>query len=215
MISRLLIVPILTISLLNCNEWSNKKGSLNSTSTLGDTTGNYYSSVLKAREKASSEKQMNHLGVLLHTISFEVKTENKEDFEDGIIPWASLEKPDADIPNLIDGDEVVISENKITIIIDYPLMNEFRFDVESKNAFTRKQLLKEISSTYYKIYEDEENSAKTKTIPVDKRIGLYNRNQTDGKYGIWGHDISDLVLSEIMVYRSTGGQIILALYIQS
>ena len=99
-------------------------------------------------------------------------------------------------------------------MIDYPFRKEFRFDAESKNGFTRAQLLRDISSAYYKIYKEEEQTATTKTIPAEKRTTTYNRNQTNGIYGIWGHDIADLVLAEILVCKDSSGKIILSLNIE-
>ncbi len=87
--------------------------------------------------------------------------------------------------------------------------------MSSKNGFNRIQLLKEISRHYYILFDQEEKTATIKTIPVKQRTTMYNRNQTNGKYGIWGHDISDLVLAEILVYITTQGQIILSLNIES
>ncbi len=205
------IISLLAIIFLSCNEVQNAK--VKPTSSR-DTTKDYHA-ILLEREKASSEKLNNTLGELVTTISFNVKADDKEVFEDGLIPWANIEKPENDIPQLVDGNKTVISESKVTIIIDYPLTKEYRFELESKNGFTREKLLKEISENYYKIYEEEESTAIIKTIPADKRTTTYNRNQTDGKYGIWGHDISDLVLSEISVYKTLNGQIILALTIES
>jgi hypothetical protein len=132
-----------------------------------------------------------------------------------LIPWASIEKPEADIPKLMDRESVIISEPKITILIDYPLTHEHRFILESKTGFTRAELLRAISEEYFKIFEIEEKSATIKTIPVAKRTKLYNRNQTNGKFGIWGHDIGDLVLSEVLVYKTPDGEILLSLNIQS
>lgn len=84
-----------------------------------------------------------------------------------------------------------------------------------KKGFTRAQLLKEISKNYYKLYAAEEKTANIKTVPVNERKTMYNRNETNGKYGIWGHDISDLVLAEILVYKTANGQIVLTLNIES
>jgi hypothetical protein len=44
---------------------------------------------------------------------------------------------------------------------------------------------------------------------------MYNRNETNGKYGIWGHDIADLDISGISVYKTKNGEIILTLNIES
>ena len=85
----------------------------------------------------------------------------------------------------------------------------------SDKGFTRQRLLQEISNNYYKLYDEEEKSATIKTIHLDKRTTMYNRNQTNGKYGVWGHDIADLVLTEILVYKTVTGQIVLSLEIES
>jgi len=177
------------------------------------TTDENYESILTQREKNSAEKQTDEIGELQNTISFEVKASVK-DFEDGIQPWASVEKPEIDLPNLIKKNEVVISENSITVIIDYPLTNEYKFDLKSKSGFTREMLLSEISKHYYKLYDEEEKTATIKTLPMEKRT-MYNRNETNGKYGVWGHDIADLVLTDIQVYKTDNGTIILTLGIDS
>ncbi|MBP7508545.1 MAG: hypothetical protein KA807_12025 [Prolixibacteraceae bacterium] len=172
-------------------------------------------SIIKENEQKSLEKQYDNLGELLYTISFQVKTEDITNFENGIIPWASIENPQEDLPNLINKDEIVIKETSVKIIIDYPLTTPYEFSLESSKGFTRALLLSEISKHYYKIYNEEEESATIKTIPINERTTMYNRNQTNGKYGIWGHDIADLDLSEISVYRVSNGQIILSLFVES
>ena len=50
---------------------------------------------------------------------------------------------------------------------------------------------------------------------MDKRVGLSNRNETNGKYGIWGHDLIDLYLSDIEVYKNKSGFVTLILYVDS
>jgi len=37
-----------------------------------------------------------------------------------------------------------------------------------------------------------------KVLPIDLRKGLLNRHKTDGVYGIWGHDIDDLVIEKLL-----------------
>ena len=207
-----IIIPLLSIAFFSCKEDINK---LSKNTESVDTNVNDYSKILSEREKEFTQKDNDSLGSLIDTISFDVKTDNTKDFEDGIIHWASIEKPEQEITHLIDKDKVVINENEITIIIDYPLRNKYSFILESKNGFTRKRLLNEISNNYYKIYQEEESSATIKTIPIDKRTKMYNRNETNGKYGIWGHDIADLVLANILVYKSDKGDIILSLEIES
>jgi len=170
--------------------------------------------IVEENEKKATEKQYDNYGELISTITFKVKTDNK-DFKDGIIPWASIEKPQQDIPNLIGKDEIVIKQTLIKVIIDYPLTNQYEFTLTSQSGFTRSILLTEISKQYYKVYEEEEESATIKTIQIDKRTTMYNRNQTNGKYGVWGHDIADLVLAEISLYKGSSGKLILILYIES
>lgn len=197
---------ILTVSFLSC------KGQIEKIKPVKDLKDPI--AVIEENEKKSIEKQNDDLGELVATISFKVKTDNKKDYEDGFIPWASIEKPTHDVPNLYNKDEVVIKETSIKIIIDYPVTTQYEFTLISAKGFTRQQLLSEISNHYYKLYEEEEKSATIKTVPIKKRTTMYNRNQTNGKYGIWGHDIADLDLSEILVYKKNG-EFILILNIES
>jgi hypothetical protein len=168
--------------------------------------------------KEQESNAQNNQGELITTIEFEVKAtkEELEVFEDGIVPWISIEKPEDQINRLIDADIVVIDYSEITLVIDYPLNNPAEFVIKSpQKGFTKKQLALEISKKYHEIYDAEEGSAKTKTIPIEKREGLINRNETDGKYGIWGHDISDLDLSSIEVFKTKDGKIQILLGIES
>jgi hypothetical protein len=86
--------------------------------------------VIKKREKASGEKDYAYLGKSLGTIFFEVKTTDTASFEDGLIPWASLEKPEQDVPQLKDAEEILISQKTVIILIDYPLRNEYKFELK-------------------------------------------------------------------------------------
>lgn len=208
-----LIPAILIFLVTSCDGQSVRQASLEA--PLSDTAIDNYGAVLQDREDAAANKQKDNLGELVETIVFQVKTDNTTDFPDGKIPWASIEKASEDIPNLIDRDKVVIMENKLTLIIDYPLTFEYRVNLESPDGFTTEELLVAINKEYFNIYEVEEKTASVKTVAPDKRVGLANRNQTNGKYGIWGHDIADLVLSEVKVYKTPEGQILLSLGIES
>lgn len=167
---------------------------------------------IASKESEFSEKQVKP-GELVNSISFNTKTTDKE-WENGLIPWVSLTDVESEMKNIIDKDEVVIKEEKVTVVIDYPLTNECRFDLESEKGFTREILLRRISEKYKEIYDEEERTATVKTIAMDKRK-IMNRNETNGKYGIWRHDIADMVLSEILVFKSTSGNLILMLGIES
>ena len=176
-----------------------------------------YDAILSKKESEAVNKKQNNLGTLIATIEFGVQAseDELEDFEDGIIPWISIENPESEMDRLIDSDEIVIPYSEITIIIDYPLNKPTSFVLtNSKNGFTKKELILEISKKYHEIFTVEETTATIKTIPPDKRKKIMNRNETNGNYGIWGHDIGDLDLSSIEVYKSESGkiQIILDVY---
>jgi hypothetical protein len=180
-----------------------------------DTAAENYDRLLTKLEQQAIEKNTDSLGILIDTVRFIVKTDDTADFNSGFIPWIDIAKPEKDVPQLMDKDIVAIKENKVTIIIDYPLTVAYRFTLKAGSGFTRERLINEISRTYHKLYKAEEASATVKTTPADQRTTVYNRNQTDGKYGIWGHDITDLSLSYILVYRAANGEIILSLNIES
>jgi hypothetical protein len=104
----------------------------------------------------------------------------------------------------------------VKLRIDYPVAKPVFFLLSgAEKGFTRKQIILAISKTYHEMYDEEEKIAKIKTVPLKDRKTLANRNETDGKYGIWGHDLSDLELNSINVYESTDGTIVLDLEIDS
>lgn len=102
---------------------------------------------------------------------------------------------------LIEPDEKVLTDKEIKICFSYPLSDKFIFTFQSPDGkgFTRGQLAEFIINKYYQIYKEEEDTIQNKPILSIKdrlkRGGLINRNKTDGKYGIWGHDIGDLSLN--------------------
>lgn len=176
---------------------------------------------IKERQKSISlEKQPTELTQNSSEILFQVKANDKDDleiFEEGIIPWISIKNPKNEIPNLIGKNEIIINKDIVTLIIDYPLNKPIEVKIQSDKTtgFTRKELAQKISIEYNRIYKEEEESSKVKTTPIEERKGLINRNQTDGKYGIWGHDIDDLDLSGVILRKTENGEIKLELIIQS
>jgi len=151
-------------------------------------------------------------------IEFKLQTTDPEDlkiFTDGFIPWISIKDASEELPKLIGRDEVVLTEKEAVLIIDYPLNNPTEIIIKAKDSkgFTRGELAGIVSTEYHRIYAEEEESAKTKTMPMEQRP-IMNRNETDGKYGIWGHDIDDLDLSSIIVHRE-GGKVKLELMVES
>lgn len=167
--------------------------------------------------KTKNEKSKIELNQTLSEITFRVKVDSKKGFKNNIMPWISIKNPEFEIENLIGKDEIVIENNIVTIIIDYPISKPIEIEIKSNTykGFTRRQLAERISEEYNRIYREEEESAKTKTTPINERKGIINRNQTDGKYGIWGHDIDDLDLSRIIIRKTDNGKIVLELIVES
>lgn len=196
---------LLTILLASCNPNSTKL-----------SKENYIESIQK-KEFEKHDELYEKAGKLIGEFEFIVKAneEHKKDWEDGIIPWINLEKPELEINQLINADEIVIKQSTINIIFDYPFNKPTNFAFKNEKGFNRKDLILLVSRKYHEIYYEEEKSAKTKTIPLDKRTGIINRNETDGRYGIWGHDLSDLDLSGIEIHQSTDGKINLILIVES
>jgi len=95
--------------------------------------------------------------------------------------------------NLINPNEVVIKDEKITMTITYPLSVEINHTLEKKGGFTRLDVFKSIYKAYKQIYEEEEKNAGDPGT-YDK---LYNRKKSEGKYGIWGHYLDDLVIESV------------------
>ena len=174
-----------------------------------------YAALLNKKENAHSAGEAHSNGQLIRTIACNTKTSDLKDFPDGKIPWVDIKNNSTGKQDIIDATEVVIKEHKITVQIDYPLNKPYSFELSSANGFTRAQLIQAIIDNYNKIYQEEEATAIVKTVPLKERKGMSNRNETNGKYGIWGHDIDDLSLSEIEVYRAADGKITLGLGMES
>jgi len=153
-------------------------------------------------------------GELIKEINFKVKTSDLENFPAGEMTFIELGEANDLLKKIIGKDEVVIKNTTATLIIDYPLNKPFTLKMLSKKGFTRAMLLKTIVDSYKRIYKEEETTATVKTTPADQRP-IMNRNQTNGKYGVWGHDLTDLALTGILVYQLPNGEIILNLEIDS
>lgn len=89
----------------------------------------------------------------------------------------------------------VIFEKEIVgdLYLCYPLRVVVKNEIKFKNLY---ELISEIRKTYHQIYYEEK---KTMTKVDKKNKNLINRGSSNGKYGIWGHDIYDLVIESIKV----------------
>ncbi len=188
--------------------------------TLSCTQANNSKQPTSVVENRFIEKnaQVDTLGPIIARIDFKItaKAEDLKIFEEGFIPWVSIADPKDQLSNLIDADKIVLPFKTAKIIVDYPLSFPDTFEIKTTGqGFSRKQLILAISNRYHEIYKLEETTATTKTLPIDKRGSLINRNETNGKFGVCCHDITDLDLSEIEIHKNSKGQITLTLGVES
>ena len=145
-----------------------------------------------------------------------VQGESAKEYQNGLINGIDLDRLDTVIAFLHEPDALVLEYNEVTLEIDYPLDSTYVCTLKTtKKGFTRKELVEEISKRYHQIYKEEEATATIKTVPISKREDVLNRNQTNGKYGISRHDLSDLYLTTIDVYKTKDGRIVLRINVDS
>lgn len=90
---------------------------------------------------------------------------------------------------LINPDEIIIEDEKITIRFTYPLSIEVLVECEKKGGFSRMDLFRLIYENYKRIYDEE--TAAVGDPGIYER--LYNRKKSEGPYGIWGHYLEDII----------------------
>jgi hypothetical protein len=200
-----ILLTLIVVFFLSCNDGPRSSNKPSNDSAQG----------IQDLEASFSDDTYDSLGKFISEISFALTTNDLKTFPDGRYPWIRIDSPDIDLPTLIDKDEIVIRETKVVLLIDYPLSEPYTTEILSSNGFSRKHLVNEISRNYYKVYAIEESTATVKTLPVAQRKTTYNRNRTNGKYGIWGHDIGDLALTGMRLYKSSTGIITLVLEVDS
>lgn len=93
----------------------------------------------------------------------------------------------------LDPKEMVLKPNQeYTLVIRYPLHNPAKFAFNTHfQGMTRAKLVSLIRKYYKKVYDEEDKNVGKKTDCIP---GMFNRDTSNGKYGIWGHHIGDLVL---------------------
>lgn len=118
-----------------------------------------------------------------------------------------LAKIEKDLRGLSGSDDVVIPVQRVVVHIEYPLKKPATAQLTANDprGFTRADLARQIAAAYARIYEEEERTATTKTVPVAERKTMANRNQTDGTYRICCHDLGDLVLEGAEFYEDAAG----------
>jgi hypothetical protein len=128
-----------------------------------------------------------------------------------------LKDHEKSITHLRNPEEIVIPFDHATLVIDYPLTTpaSISLDAPIHEGFTRVELIKQIHESYVHVYEAEEETAMLKTVPPAERKTTLNRNRTDGVYGIWGHDLTDLVVTAARWTRKTDGSVTIELHVES
>lgn len=104
-----------------------------------------------------------------------------------------------DCDQIIEKDAIVIPDQTITIQFSYPLTNPTQMQFTALNGFSRLELLKCIYAGYSSIYKQESNTM----TKIDSNVPLHNRGRSDGKYGIWGHELKDLCIEGIVYSNDT------------
>ena len=128
-----------------------------------------------------------------------------------------LGKPDGTGVALERPDEIVIPFEHAVLVIDFPLTTpaEVQISAPLPIGFTRRALVHAICDEYAHIYAAEEGTAAIKPIPVEDRGPDRARNRTDGAYGIWGHDLEDLVIESAHWMREPDGTVKIELHVVS
>jgi hypothetical protein len=128
-----------------------------------------------------------------------------------------LRDPERSLALLDKPDEIVIPFDRAVLVIDYPLTTPASVAIEAPLplGFTRAALAKAICDEYAHVYEAEEGTAATKTIPIEERGVMRSRNRTDGAYGIWGHDLQDLVVTAARWTRQPDSTVRIELHVES
>ena len=126
------------------------------------------------------------------------------------IPFPALRLDDATtaIAQIDKKDEIVIPHEYATLVIKFPLTKPVSLAVTAPipEGFTRAALVETICEQYENVYDIEEATATTKPLPPEERARL-GRNRTDGLYGIWGHDLQELVLTAVHWKRSPDARV--------
>ena len=132
-------------------------------------------------------------------------------------PYVSLGDAERDIARMDHADKIVIREARLVIVVDYPLEKAWAFEIaaSSPDGFRRGELAQAIATLFDTIYAEEERTSANRTVPIEERAGLENRNTTTGIYGIWGHDRVDLVLRGVNLWRREDGTLFGTLLIDS
>ena len=132
----------------------------------------------------------------------------------GGIRLADPERALVGLPKL---DEIVIPFDRANLVIAYPLTVPATIPLQAAMpwGFTRGELVRAICEEYANVYETEEATALLPPVPREERADRPERNRTDGVYGIWGHDLDELVLISLRWTRGTDGVVAIELHVEA
>lgn len=152
-------------------------------------------------------QQNNNDNKIRFSIAFSESDKDMMPFEVGY--YKIIESRDEKyLVEMIDPARVVIHDENIRIVYDYPLSHMVERVHEKTGGFTRMDLFKIIGDDYATIYQEEQASMKNiKKAPFDNPkpdnieaamlsqvTPKFNRGLSDGIHGIFGHDLKDLFL---------------------
>ncbi|MBS1122741.1 MAG: hypothetical protein H6Q90_4969 [Deltaproteobacteria bacterium] len=123
-----------------------------------------------------------------------------------------MHEPALALAKLDQPEEIVIPFEHAMLVIAYPLTTPASIPISASisQGFTRAELVRAICEEYANVYDAEEGStAASPTVPMEDRLHPYGRNRTDGAYGIFGHDLQDLVLTSVRWTRKSNGTIMI------
>ena len=128
-----------------------------------------------------------------------------------------LHEPETALARLEEPEKIVIPFEHAILVIAYPLSTPAKIPIQApiSYGFTRAQLVRTICEEYANVYDAEEGTAATTTVPLEDRGKFRNRNRTDGAYGIWGYDLQDLLLTSAHWTRRADGTVTIELHVES
>lgn len=129
-----------------------------------------------------------------------------------------LADPERALAGLARLDEIVIPFERASLVIAYPLTVPATVPLQAAIpwGFTRGELVRAICEEYANVYEAEEaTAAAVPPVPREERAGRPERNRTDGVYGIWGHDLDELVLTSLRWTRAASGEVSIELHVEA
>ncbi len=127
-----------------------------------------------------------------------------------------LTEAEAAVAKLKNPEEIVIPHEHAILVIDFPLTTSATIAISAgfgTIGFTRAELIRDICEEYANVYEAEEATAGTKTIPRDERTHKV-RNRTDGVYGIHTYDLDDLVVTAARWRLDRAGTVKIELHVE-